>query len=132
MISTSVRGANMSETCRRNSRIPLLHLNPPDRNIVLLPRPTVEPKTDIRAALLRRIRPSTLKTMRFSSMKRLPFFAVLWAMTLLSREPATLELRLGQRIYVDDGTCPQGQVKEVTGSRLTPTEIGRASCRERV
>jgi len=63
--------------------------------------------------------------MRFSSMKRLPFFAVLWAMTLLGREPATLELRLGQRIYVDDGTCPQGQVKEVTGSRLTPTGIER-------
>jgi uncharacterized protein DUF6719 len=63
--------------------------------------------------------------MRFSSMKWLPFFAVLWAMTLLSREPATLELRLGQRIYVDDGTCQQGQVKEVTGSRLTPTGIAR-------
>jgi hypothetical protein len=61
--------------------------------------------------------------MRFSSSKSLPFLAALWAMTLLTREP--LDLRLGQRAYVDDGTCPQGQVKEVTGSRLTASGIER-------
>jgi uncharacterized protein DUF6719 len=74
--------------------------------------------------LLRRIRPFTLREMRFSSVQRLPLFAVFWAMTLLTREPAA-DLRLGQRVYVDDGTCPQGQVKEVTGSRLTPSGIER-------
>jgi hypothetical protein len=63
--------------------------------------------------------------MRFSSIQRLSFFAVLWAVTLLGREPATPDLRLGQRAYVDDGTCPQGQVKEVTGSRLTAAGIER-------
>jgi hypothetical protein len=49
----------------------------------------------------------------------------LWAITLLTREPDDLDLRLGQRVYVDDGTCPQGQVKEVTGAKLTPTGIQR-------
>lgn len=29
-------------------------------------------------------------------------------------------LRLGQKILVDDGTCPAGQVKEVAGARLAP------------
>jgi hypothetical protein len=75
--------------------------------------------------LLRRISRFTVKAMRFSRMKRLPFLAVLWAMTLLSREPAVSDLRLGQRVYVDDGSCPQGQVKEVTGSRLTASGIER-------
>jgi hypothetical protein len=60
------------------------------------------------------------------SMKRLPFFALLWTMTLLTREPAALDLRLGQRVYVDDGTCPQGQVKEVVGARLTSSGVERA------
>lgn len=27
-------------------------------------------------------------------------------------------LRLGQKILVDDGSCPAGQVKEVAGARL--------------
>jgi hypothetical protein len=30
-----------------------------------------------------------------------------------------VELRLGQRILVDDGTCPAGQIKEVSGSQMT-------------
>ena len=60
-----------------------------------------------------------------SSPKQLPLLALLWAMTLLSREPAMSDLRLGQRVYVDDGTCPQGQIKEVTGARLTASGIER-------
>jgi hypothetical protein len=32
-------------------------------------------------------------------------------------------LRLGQRIKVDDGTCPAGQIKEVSGSKMGPTGI---------
>jgi len=58
-------------------------------------------------------------------MKRLSQIALLFAITLLPREPAIYDLRLGQRIYVDDGTCPQGQVKEVVGARLTPSGIER-------
>jgi hypothetical protein len=37
----------------------------------------------------------------------------LHAATILQREPAIGELRLGQRVLVDDGTCPAGEIKEV-------------------
>ncbi len=32
---------------------------------------------------------------------------------ILSKEPATGGLHLGQTVLVDDGTCPKGQIKEV-------------------
>lgn len=47
----------------------------------------------------------------------------LLAVTVLPREPE--ELRLGQRVYVDDGSCPTGQIKEVTGANLTAAGIVR-------
>jgi len=34
---------------------------------------------------------------------------------MLKREPAMGSLKPGQTVLVDDGTCPKGQVKEVTG-----------------
>lgn len=43
----------------------------------------------------------------------------------LSREPAAGELRLGQRVLVDDGSCPAGQIKQVTGARLTTAGVER-------
>jgi hypothetical protein len=39
------------------------------------------------------------------------------------REQDVVGLRLGQRIQVDDGSCPAGQIKEVSGSKMTPTGI---------
>ena len=36
-----------------------------------------------------------------------------------------VELRLGQRILVDDGTCPAGQIKEVSGSQMTTSGVLR-------
>ena len=42
------------------------------------------------------------------------------------REQDIGELRLGQRIKVDDGTCPAGQVKEISGTRMTSTGIVRS------
>lgn len=33
---------------------------------------------------------------------------------LLATEPATGQLGNGQTVYVDDGSCPSGQVKKVT------------------
>ena len=36
------------------------------------------------------------------------------------------DLRLGQRVMVDDGTCPAGQVKEVYGAKMLPSGIARA------
>jgi hypothetical protein len=49
----------------------------------------------------------------------------LWAVTILPREPDPGELRLGQRVYVDDGTCPAGQIKEVAGANLTSSGVTR-------
>jgi len=61
--------------------------------------------------------------LKIRAIKWLPLFALVWAITLLTREPT--DLRLGQRVYVDDGTCPQGQAKEVVGARLTPSGLER-------
>mgnify|MGYP003707172063 FL=1 len=35
------------------------------------------------------------------------------------------ELRLGQRVLVDDGTCPAGQIKEVRGAKMTERGVVR-------
>jgi hypothetical protein len=43
----------------------------------------------------------------------------------VGREQDIVNLRLGQRIKVDDGTCPAGQVKEVSGSKMTATGVER-------
>ena len=45
----------------------------------------------------------------------------------VSREQDIVGLRLGQRVLVDDGTCPAGQVKEVLGAQMTPDGIARVS-----
>jgi hypothetical protein len=37
----------------------------------------------------------------------------------VAREQDINNLRLGQRVRVDDGSCPPGQIKEVTGTKLT-------------
>ncbi|WP_036047820.1 DUF6719 family protein [Bradyrhizobium sp. Tv2a-2] len=41
----------------------------------------------------------------------------------VGREQNIVNLRLGQRVLVDDGTCPAGQVKEVSGSKMTATGV---------
>jgi hypothetical protein len=41
----------------------------------------------------------------------------------VSREQDIVDLRLGQRILVDDGSCPAGQIKEVSGAQMTTTGI---------
>ena len=43
----------------------------------------------------------------------------------VSREQDIVNLRLGQRVKVDDGTCPAGQVKEISGARMSSTGIIR-------
>jgi hypothetical protein len=47
--------------------------------------------------------------------------------TTVGREQDVVDLKLGQRIFVDDGTCPAGQVKEVRGSKMTDKGIVRTS-----
>ena len=51
----------------------------------------------------------------------------------VSREQDIGDLRLGQRIKVDDGTCPAGQIKEISGTRMTSNGIVRSrTCIPRV
>lgn len=42
-----------------------------------------------------------------------------------SREQDIPDLRLGQRVMVDDGSCPAGQIKEVLGSQMTSSGVLR-------
>ncbi len=37
----------------------------------------------------------------------------------VSREQDIGDLRVGQRVLVDDGSCPAGQIKQIVGSQLT-------------
>jgi hypothetical protein len=51
----------------------------------------------------------------------------------VSREQDIVDLRLGQRILVDDGSCPAGQIKEVAGAQMTTTGVVRIrKCIERL
>ena len=43
----------------------------------------------------------------------------------VAREQDIAELRLGQRIQVDDGSCPPGEIKEVSGAKMTADGILR-------
>jgi hypothetical protein len=45
---------------------------------------------------------------------------------VVSREQDIADLRLGQRVLVDDGSCPAGQIKEVSGSQMTTNGVVRA------
>lgn len=47
--------------------------------------------------------------------------------TMVGREQDIVDLKLGQRVQVDDGTCPAGQVKEVRGARMTENGVSRTS-----
>ncbi|MBI5319273.1 DUF6719 family protein [Bradyrhizobium sp.] len=44
---------------------------------------------------------------------------------IVSREQDIVELRLGQRVMVDDGSCPAGQIKEVQGAQMTASGVLR-------
>ena len=61
----------------------------------------------------------------------LPAGLALWLLTspalaqVFSREQDIADLRLGQRILVDDGSCPAGQIKEVAGAQMTTSGVLR-------
>ncbi len=47
----------------------------------------------------------------------------------VGREQDIGDLRLGQRVFVDDGTCPAGQIKQVRGAKMTESGVTRtATC----
>jgi hypothetical protein len=41
----------------------------------------------------------------------------------VAREQDIVNLRLGQRMKVDDGTCPAGQIKEVSGAKMVASGV---------
>ena len=45
----------------------------------------------------------------------------------IGREQDIVDLKLGQRVMVDDGTCPAGQVREVRGSKMSDNGVVRTS-----
>ena len=48
-------------------------------------------------------------------------------MQIFPREQDVPDVRLGQKVQVDDGSCPTGQIKEITGTTLTTTGVTRVS-----
>lgn len=56
----------------------------------------------------------------------LVFASCAFAQQAVMREQDVVDLRLGQRVLVDDGSCPAGQIKEVLGSQMTSSGIVRA------
>ena len=45
---------------------------------------------------------------------------------IVGREADITDMRLGQKIYVDDGSCPAGQIKDVAGLRLSASGVERS------
>jgi hypothetical protein len=42
---------------------------------------------------------------------------------IMMRESDIVGLRLGQKVLVDDGSCPAGQIKQVSGTKLAGTSV---------
>lgn len=69
------------------------------------------------------------------SLRRAAFLSLLISIALattaragtVGREQDIVDLKLGQRVLVDDGTCPAGQVKEVRGAKITDKGVTRTS-----
>jgi hypothetical protein len=74
-----------------------------------------------------RIKASRIELLSMLLLGALALFAPVRVATAqqVGREQDIVNLRLGQRIKVDDGTCPAGQVKEVSGSKMTANGIER-------
>jgi hypothetical protein len=75
------------------------------------------------------IKASRIEILSILLVGALALFALVHAATAqqVGREQDIVNLRLGQRIKVDDGTCPAGQIKEVSGTKMSSTGIIRAS-----
>jgi hypothetical protein len=67
----------------------------------------------------------SLKVISFLILGGCGLFAATALAQQVSREQDVSELRLGQRVKVDDGTCPAGQVKEISGTKMTSAGIVR-------
>ena len=50
---------------------------------------------------------------------------------VLKEEPANLALRKGQVVYVDDGKCPAGEIKKITGGNQSAGVKRQVECVKR-
>ena len=50
---------------------------------------------------------------------------------ILKEEPAKGVLRGGEVVYVDDGSCPPGEVKKITGGNQKAGKTRQAECVKR-
>lgn len=73
---------------------------------------------------------ATIKTVSAPALA-LPAGLILWllaspaAAQQVANERDIGDLRLGQRVLVDDGSCAAGQIKEVSGSQMTTSGVLR-------
>jgi hypothetical protein len=58
-------------------------------------------------------------------------FACLAAIEILKEEPPKGTIPLGKVVYVDDGTCPSGEVKEITGGDMRRSIPRQVRCVKR-
>jgi uncharacterized protein DUF6719 len=62
----------------------------------------------------------------FALLGSLTLSTAAWAQqSIVSREQDIADLRLGQKVMVDDGSCPAGQIKEVQGAQMTASGVLR-------
>ena len=71
------------------------------------------------------IKASRIEILSILLVGALALFALVHAATAqqVGREQDIVNLRLGQRIKVDDGTCPAGQIKQVSGAKMTANGV---------
>jgi hypothetical protein len=50
---------------------------------------------------------------------------------ILKKEPPAGQVRYGKIVFVDDGTCPSGEVKEITGGSLEKSIPRKVRCIKR-
>ncbi|HEX9686800.1 MAG TPA: DUF6719 family protein [Burkholderiales bacterium] len=76
-----------------------------------------------------------------SAFRRLGALAAGWAVLVsgsgladvevLRKEPPAGEVRYGKIVYVDDGACPRGEVKEITGGNRDKSIPRKVRCVKR-
>jgi hypothetical protein len=50
---------------------------------------------------------------------------------ILKKEPPAGQVRYGKIVYVDDGTCPRGEIKEITGGHQEKSIPRKVRCVKR-
>jgi hypothetical protein len=69
--------------------------------------------------------------MRFATASRPGRRSPIPAREILKEEPPTGRVRYGRIVYVDDGACPSGELKEITGGSLEKSIPRKVRCVKR-